>query len=94
MKYVWRRGSPDRWGGVFAVMLRVKVQRDCEGRPVASQEVEYIFSGKALKIFVYEGQLLDLCEKFNNQILSNLTMGPKVLKFAKKKGVALDNYTY
>ena len=26
MKYVWRRGSPDRWGGVFAVMLRVKVR--------------------------------------------------------------------
>lgn len=41
---------------------------------------------------MYESQLLDLCEKFNNQILANLMMGPKVLKFAKKKGAALDNY--
>ena len=33
-------------------------------------------------------------KNFNNQILANLMMGPKVLKFAKKKGAALDNYTY
>ena len=45
-------------------------------------------------MYVYESQLLDLCEKFNNQILSNLITGPKVLKFDKKKGAALENYTY
>lgn len=41
---------------------------------------------------VYESQLLDLCAKFNSQILSNSMMEPKVLKFAKKKAAALDNY--